>query len=137
MTEKDDRNPETTDNAPAGSGVKSVEDEFSALFAASEAAASQRGTLAVGDLVHGRVIALGQTTAFVAIGSKAEAAIDLAEFRNPETGALTLSVGDLLEATIVDDGSTSGSVVLKRTLGRGGHVPAELEQALVHGIPVE
>ena len=48
-----------------------------------------------------------------------------------------LAVGDQLEATVIDDGSRSGSIVLKRTLGRGGHVPGELEQALAHGIAVE
>jgi len=42
-----------------------------------------------------------------------------------------------VEATVTDDGSRSGSIVLKKMLGRGGHVPGELEQALAHGIPVE
>jgi small subunit ribosomal protein S1 len=46
-------------------------------------------------------------------------------------------VGDQVEATVTDDGSRSGTMVLKRTLGRGGHVPGELEQALAHGIAVE
>jgi small subunit ribosomal protein S1 len=63
--------------------------------------------------------------------------IDVAEFRDPQTGEVTLAVGDLVEATVVDDGRSSGSIVLKRSLGRGGHVPADLEQALQHGIPVE
>jgi small subunit ribosomal protein S1 len=48
-----------------------------------------------------------------------------------------LAVGDEIEATVVDDGSRSGSVVLKRVAGRGGHVPGELEQAFANGIPVE
>jgi small subunit ribosomal protein S1 len=116
---------------------ESSEESFAALLAASEAGEAQRGKVEVGDLVRGRVIALGSASAFVAIGGKGEATIDLAEFRNPDTGECTLAVGDELEATVVDDGSGSGSVVLKRTLGRGGHVPAELEQALTHRIPVE
>ena len=113
------------------------ENDFAALFAASEANASRRQQIAVGDLVRGRVMAIGQTAAFVAIGEKGEATIDLAEFRDPATGQPTLAVGDLLEATVVDDGAGSGVIVLKRTLGRGGHVPAELEQAQAHGIPIE
>jgi small subunit ribosomal protein S1 len=116
---------------------ESNEEDFAALLAASEVDEAQRRKVEAGDLVRGRVIAVGATTAFVAIGGKGEASIDLAEFRNPETGACTLAVGDELEATVVDDGSASGSVLLKRTLGRGGHVPAELEQALAHRIPVE
>jgi Phage integrase, N-terminal SAM-like domain len=47
------------------------------------------------------------------------------------------AVGDQIEATVTDDGSRSGSVVLKRTLGRGGRVPGELEQALEYWIAVE
>jgi small subunit ribosomal protein S1 len=125
MPDSDDRNP----TAP--------EDDFAALLAASEATEAQQKKIAVGEVVRGRVIAVGQTAAFVAIGGKGEATIDLAEFRDPASGALTLAVGDQLEATVVDDGQRSGAVVLKRTLGRGGHLPAELEQAMEHCIPVE
>ena len=46
-------------------------------------------------------------------------------------------MGDEIEATVVDDGSRSGTIVLKRVAGRGGHVPGELEQAFANGIPVE
>jgi small subunit ribosomal protein S1 len=125
MPDRDDRNP----TAP--------EDDFAALLAASEAAEAQRKKIAVGEVVCGRVIAIGQTAAFVAIGGKGEATIDLAEFRDPASGTLALAVGDQLEATVIDDGRRSGAVVLKRTLGRGGHLPAELEQAMEHRIPVE
>jgi small subunit ribosomal protein S1 len=83
------------------------------------------------------VIAVGSSTAFVAVGGKAEAAIDLGEFRDPETGVVELREGDEIEATVVDDGSRSGSIILKRVAGRGGHVPGELEQAFAHGIAIE
>jgi small subunit ribosomal protein S1 len=136
MVGKDDA-PSRASGADESSHSARDEEDFATLLAASEAAESQRGKITVGDLVRGRVIALGQTSAFVGIGAKGEATIDLAEFRNPESGELTLAVGDQIEATVVDDGSGGGSVVLKRALGRGGHVPAELEQALVHRIPVE
>ena len=102
-------------------------EDFAALLAASEQRAPR---LSAGELVRGRVVSVGATAAFVEIGGKGEAVIDLAEFRDPETGAVQLAVGDQIEATVVDDGSTSGTVVLKRTVGRGGHVPGELEQAL-------
>ena len=110
-------------------------EDFAALLAASEAQTTQR--LAVGESVRGRVIALGGGSAFIEIGGKGEAVIDLGEFIDPETGAPSLAVGDTIEATVVDDGRTSGTVVLKRTVGRGGHVPGELEQAMGHGIAVE
>ncbi len=117
-------------------GGRAEEEDFAALFEASEARAA-RSRIATGDTVRGRVIAVGQTSAFVAIGGKGEATIELAEFRDSATGELGLAVGDQIEATVVDDGNESGTVVLKRTLGRGGHVPAELEQALAHRIPIE
>jgi len=110
-------------------------DDFAALLAASETTGAQR--LAAGDVVRGRVIAVGAGNAFVAIGEKGEALIDVAEFRDPTSGEVQLAVGDEIEATVVDDGRTSGTIVLKRTLGRGGHVPGELEQAQAHGIAVE
>jgi small subunit ribosomal protein S1 len=112
-------------------------EDFAALLAASEAGATQRRQMAPGDVVRGRVIALGASHAFIAIGGKGEAIIDVAEFRDPENGALQIAVGDQIEATVIDDGRTSGTIVLKRTVGRGGHIPGELEQALAHGIAVE
>src|SRR5207302_622320 len=62
---------------------------------------------------------------------------DPGEFRDPETGEVRLHEGDEIEATVVDDGSRSGSIVLKRVAGRGGHVPGELEQAFAHGVAIE
>jgi aconitate hydratase len=119
---------------PAG---RPGEEDFAALFAASEASRPEERRVAAGDVVRGRVVALGPEMAFVTIGAKAEAVMDVDEFRDPATGELRLAVGDQIEATVTDDGSRSGSIVLKRTLGRGGHVPGELEQALHHGIAVE
>jgi small subunit ribosomal protein S1 len=113
------------------------EEDFATLLAESEATQKQRLRIRSGDLVRGRVVAVGGQSAFVAIGAKAEGVIDLAEFRDPETGEVHLAAGDQIEATVTDDGSRSGSIVLKRTLGRGGHVPGELEQALHYGIAVE
>jgi small subunit ribosomal protein S1 len=111
------------------------EEDFAALLAASEE--GQRARASVGERVRGRVIAVGATSAFIEIGGKGEATIDTAEFRDPNSGEMLLVVGDEIEATVIDDGSTSGSVVLKRTVGRGGHVPGELEQALAHQLAVE
>jgi len=130
--------PATGATAPdPGAGTTPESADFAALFAASEAVEAAHPRVAEGDVVRGRVVALAPETAFVAIGAKAEAVIGLDEFRNPETGAPGLAVGDEIEATVTDDGSRSGSIVLKRTLGRGGHVPGELEQAHRHGIAVE
>jgi small subunit ribosomal protein S1 len=113
------------------------DDDFAALFAASETAATQQKPLRAGDVVRGRVVGVGSTTAFVDLGGGREGSIDVGEFRDADTGAIALAEGDEVEATIVDDGASSGSVVLKRVGGRGGHLPGELEQAFSYGIPVE
>jgi small subunit ribosomal protein S1 len=114
----------------------SDDDDFAALLDASEKT-TRRERVSVGQVVRGRVIAVGATSAFVAVGGKAEAAIDVSEFRDPDTGEVKLAEGDEIEATVVDDGTRSGSIVLKRVAGRGGHLPGELEQAFANGIPVE
>lgn len=113
-----------------------ADESFAALFAASEKKGRTR-KIAVGDVVSGRVIACNDSTVFVAIGDKGEATIDAAEFRDSSTGEIRIAVGDEIEATVVDDGSRSGAPVLRRTIGRHGHIAAELEQALAHGLAVE
>src|SRR5438093_11666463 len=99
------------------------EEDFAALFAASEGARTRERRIAAGDVIRGRVIAVGATAAFVAVGGKAEATIDLGEFRDPETGEVQLHEGDGIEAAVGDDGRRPGSRVLNRVAGRGGHLP--------------
>ena len=54
----------------------SDDEDFAALLAESERASSGRERrLKAGEVVRGRVISVGATTAFVAVGGKAEAAI--------------------------------------------------------------
>lgn len=117
--------------------AQSDDEDFAALFAASEQQTKREKKLAAGDVVRGRVIAVGTSKAFVAVGGKHEAGIDVNEFRDPQTGEVGIAIGDEIEATVVDDGARSGEIVLKRVAGRGGHVPGELEQAFAAGIPVE
>ena len=122
--------------APQPAGDIPDDESFSALFAASEHA-PKRQRIAVGDLVTGKVIAIGETTVFVAIGDRNEATIDAAELRDPASGELGVAVGDEIQATVIDDGGRSGSAVLRRGIGRSGNAAAELEQALEHGLPIE
>src|SRR3989442_2549163 len=117
--------------------AESDDEDFAALFAASEGKRTRERRVVAGDVVRGRVIAVGGTAAFVAVGDKAEATIELGEFRDPATGEVQLHEGDEIEATVVDDGTRSGSIVLKRVAGRGGHVPGELEQAFAHRVAIE
>src|SRR5213079_564120 len=93
--------------------AESDEEDFAALFAASEGKRTRERRVAAGDVVRGRVIAVGATAAFVAVGGKAEATIELGEFRDPATGEVQLHEGDEIEATVVDDGMRSGSIAFE------------------------
>lgn len=126
----------------ASSAPVNPEEDFAALLEASLGAKKSSGAkaprrAAAGDLISCKVIAVGASSVFVSVGEKAEGTIDLAEFRDPATGEIKVAVGDSVQATIVDDGGTSGSAVLTRMLGRGGLASAELQQAHDLGVPVE
>ena len=71
--------------------------------------------------------------AFVDIGGKGEATIELAELKDDE-GALEVKVGDRIQATVV---STSGGLTLSRRLVRGAATLRGLEDAFRSGLPVE
>lgn len=128
---------ETNEQSTDDSSTTASQEDFATLFAASEKQ-TKRQQISMGDLVSGTVIAIGQSSAFIAIGGKGEATIDPNEFRDPATGEIKLAVGDKVEATVVDDGSRSGGVVLKRIMGRGSNQAAvELEQAMANRVAVE
>jgi small subunit ribosomal protein S1 len=122
---------------PIPSADSGMDEDFASLFEASQKQETGARKVAAGDLIRCRVIALGQSSVFVSVGDKAEGTIDIAEFRDPATGEIRVTVGDEIQATVVDDGGRSGSAVLTRMLGRGGHAAAELEQACALGVPVE
>src|SRR5881409_2113962 len=77
--------------------AESDDEDFAALFAASEGKRTRERRVAAGDVVRGRVIAVGATAAFVAVGGKAEATIELGEFRDPATGEVQLREGGEIE----------------------------------------
>jgi len=105
------------------------EDDFAALFAAS----IQTKRLEHGQVVKGKIVAIGQDVAFVNVGAKGEATIALDELRNDD-GAIEASVGDLIEATVV---STTGGITLSRKMQRGAATTRQLEDAFQTGLPVE
>ncbi len=130
---------ETPPRGDAPAAAPAETEDFAALFEASEKRdkGPRKKSAERGDLISCRVIAVSASSVFVQVGDKAEGTIDLAEFRDAATGEIHVQVGEVIQATIVDDGGESGSAVLTRMLGRGGHAAAELEQAQALGVPVE
>ena len=105
------------------------DEDFGALFEASIKAKR----LEKGQTIEGTIVAIGAESALVDVGSKSEAAIDVAELKD-EDGRLEVAVGDRIQATVV---STAGGLTLSRKLARRAATVRQLEDAFQAGLPVE
>jgi small subunit ribosomal protein S1 len=105
------------------------EDDFAALFAAS----TQAKQYEKGQSVEGTIVGFGHDVAFVDVGGKGEAVVELDELRNDE-GTLEVAVGDRIHGVVV---STSGGLTLSRRLARGAADDRQLAEAFQARLPVE
>lgn len=105
------------------------DEDFATMFEAS----TQAKRVDRGDTIEGTIVAIGEDVAFVDVGGKGEATIDLEELRNAE-GGLEVAVGDRVQAVVV---STGGGIKLSRRLARGAATDRQLEDAFHTGLPVE
>lgn len=105
------------------------DEDFGAMFEAS----TKAKRIEKGQTVEGRIVAIGHDVAFVDIGGKGEATIDIDELKN-ESGALDVAVGDRIHAVVV---STAGDVTVSRKLARGAATDRQIEDAFRSGLPVE
>ena len=104
-------------------------EDFAALFEAS----TKARRFARGQTIEGTIVAIGPEVAFVDVGGKGEATIDIAELKD-EDGTLEVAVGERVSAVVV---STGGGIVLSRRLARGAASQRQLEDAFHAGLPVE
>src|SRR5712691_10679052 len=86
-----------------------------------------------GQTVEGTIVAIGPEVAFVDVGGKGEATIDIDELKDAD-GDLEVAVGDRIQAMVV---STEGGLTLSRKLVRGAATERQLEDAFHTGLPVE
>jgi small subunit ribosomal protein S1 len=86
-----------------------------------------------GQQVEGTIVSIGPKVAFVNIGGKGEAEIDVAELKDDD-GDIEVSVGERINAKVV---STSGGITLSRKGVRNAATHRELEDAYQSGIAVE
>ncbi len=105
------------------------DEDFARMFEAS----LQAKRVERGETIEGTIVAIGEEVAFVDVGGKGEATIDLAELRD-EQGNLEVAVGDLISAVVV---STAGGLRLSRKLARGAASDRQVEDAFHTGLPVE
>ena len=111
------------------SSVTDRDEDFGSMFEAS----IQAKRVEKGQTIEGTVVAIGSEVAFVNVGGKGEAVIEIAELKNDE-GALEVAVGDRIHAMVV---STEGGLMLSRRLARGAATDRQLEDAFRAGLPVE
>lgn len=105
------------------------EEDFAAMFEASFQAKRYHN----GQTLEGTIVAIGPEVAFVDVGGKGEATIEVAELKDAD-GDIEVAVGDRIQATVV---STAGGLTLSRKLARGAASDAQLENAFRSGLPVE
>lgn len=104
-------------------------DDFAALFEASlKAKRIERG-----QTIEGTIVSIGPEVAFVDVGGKGEAEIDVEELKDAD-GDIDISVGDRIQAVVV---STSGGLKLSRKLALGAANQRQLENAFHSRLPVE
>jgi len=87
----------------------------------------------IGQVVSGQVIQIGHDDVFVDVNGKGEGQIARSELLD-ENGALSVAVGDTVEATVVQ---AQGELRLSRKLLAGAHAREMLSAAAESGIPVQ
>jgi len=103
-------------------------EDFAAMFEAS----IQAKRLETGQTIDGTIVAIGPEVAFVDVGGKGEATIEIDELKDAD-GNLEVAVGDRIQAMVM---STTGGLTLSRKLARGA-TERQLEDAFHTGLPVE
>ena len=109
--------------------VTDSHEDFATLF---EASVKPR-RFERGQTIEGTIVAIGAEVAFVNVGGKGEATIDIAELKDDE-GALEVAVGERIQAIVV---STSPQLTLSRKLARRAATDRQLEDAFHARLPVE
>ena len=104
-------------------------EDFAALFEASLKAKRFKE----GQTITGTIVAIGPEVAFVDVGGKGEATIDVDELKDDD-GDIDVAVGDHVQAVVV---SVAGGLQLSRRLARGAATTRQLEDAFRTGLPVE
>jgi len=109
--------------------VSEDQEDFASMFEASVKARQFNR----GQTIEGTIVAIGPKVAFINVGGKGEAEIDLAELKDAD-GNVEVSVGDRIQGIVV---STSGGIVLSRKGVRNAATQRELEDAFRAGVAVE
>lgn len=114
------------------------EENFAAMLAASEQAARgrpRRARFAIGDVVRGKVVSIGQEVTVLELAGGGEGTLETLELRDPQ-GELIAAPGETIEARVVAFGEKQGFVSLRRGASAARGRPA-LAEAAATGLPVD
>ncbi|MCP3870060.1 MAG: S1 RNA-binding domain-containing protein [Gammaproteobacteria bacterium] len=114
-------------------------ESFAALFGESERknkASPSKKVPEVGDKASGRIVSIGQEHAFVDLGGKAEALMEVSALTDEE-GLLKVAPGDTIEGVITAVDTSSGVITMGTRQPRTVHGSKQLEQAFHSRLPVE
>jgi small subunit ribosomal protein S1 len=114
---------------PVSGDLPPEEEDFAQMLEES----LQAETYQEGEMVEGRVVSVSSDVAFIDVGGKGEATIEIEELKDPD-GELDVQVGDIVQGVVV---STRGGLRLSHKLARGAANRQRLEDAFVSGLPVE
>jgi small subunit ribosomal protein S1 len=109
--------------------VSESDEDFASMFEASQ----QAKRIEKGQTIEGTIVAIGPEVAFVDVGGKGEAVIEIDELKDDE-GDVEVAIGDRIQATVV---STAGGLTLSRRLALGAATARQLEDAFHARLPVE
>ena len=109
--------------------MSNPEEDFAAMFEAS----LQAKRLDKGELIEGRIVAIGPEVALVDVGGKGEAVIAIDELKDAD-GQIEVAIGDRVQGMVV---STSGGLTLSRRLAGAAASDRQLEDAFHSCLPVE
>ena len=104
-------------------------EDFASMFEAS----LQARQFEKGQTIEGKIVAIGPEVAFVDVGGKGEALVDVVELKDAD-GVLEVAPGDRIQAVVV---STAGGLTLSRKLARRAATDAQLADAFETGLAVE
>ena len=114
---------------PTDDSIEDPSEDFATMFEASVKAKR----FEKGQTIEGKIVAIGPEVAFIDVGGKGEATIEVSELKDAD-GNLEVAVGDRVQAVVV---STLGGLTLSRRLARGAATARQLEDAFHMGLPVE
>lgn len=114
---------------PQGPEIRIDDEDFASMLEES----LEPATFREGQTVEGRVVSVGSEVAFVDVGGKGEATIDLDELADDD-GRIDVRPGDIVQGVVV---SVRGGIKLSHRLARRAASAEQLADAHRAGLPVE